>query len=89
MQPLSADGASIPGTAKEVSFERCFEEHFVAIHRFIARRVGVPLAEDLAAETFATALRRLPVRQRQALVLSAVLGLSLIHISHTPISSSC
>jgi RNA polymerase sigma factor (sigma-70 family) len=40
------------------AFERGFEEHFSAIHGFIARRVGVPLADDLAAETFATAFRR-------------------------------
>jgi RNA polymerase sigma-70 factor (ECF subfamily) len=40
------------------SFERAFEENFAAIHRYIARRVGVPLADDLAAETFATAFRR-------------------------------
>ena len=39
-------------------FEHCFEVNFVAVHRFIARRVGAPLADDLAAETFATAFRR-------------------------------
>ena len=40
------------------AFERAFEKNFAAIHRYIARRVGVPLADDLAAETFATAFRR-------------------------------
>jgi RNA polymerase sigma factor (sigma-70 family) len=40
------------------AFERCFEEHFPPIYRFIARRVGTALADDLAAETFATAFRR-------------------------------
>ncbi len=40
------------------AFERCFEEHFPAVHRLIARRVGTALADDLAAETFATAFRR-------------------------------
>ena len=39
-------------------FEHCFEVNFVAVHRFIARRVGAPLADDLAAETFAIAFRR-------------------------------
>ncbi len=39
-------------------FERAFVEHFPPVYRFIARRVGAALAEDLAAETFATAFRR-------------------------------
>jgi RNA polymerase sigma factor (sigma-70 family) len=39
-------------------FEAVFREHFAAVHRFIARRVGKALAEDLAAEAFATAYRR-------------------------------
>lgn len=41
-----------------VAFEHCFEDNFPTIHRFIARRIGTPLADDLAAETFATAFRR-------------------------------
>jgi RNA polymerase sigma factor (sigma-70 family) len=39
-------------------FEAVFREHFVPVHRFIARRVGRALAEDLSAEVFATAYRR-------------------------------
>jgi RNA polymerase sigma factor (sigma-70 family) len=39
-------------------FEDAFREHFAAVYRFIARRVGTPLAGDLAAEVFATAYRR-------------------------------
>ena len=35
-----------------------FREHFAPVYRFIARRVGTDLAEDLAAEAFATAYRR-------------------------------
>ncbi|HUZ41248.1 MAG TPA: RNA polymerase sigma factor [Acidimicrobiales bacterium] len=41
-----------------LAFERGFEENFSSIHRFIARRVGTALADDLAAETFAIAFRR-------------------------------
>lgn len=40
------------------AFEAAFREHFPPVYRFIARRVGPALAEDLAAETFATAYRR-------------------------------
>ncbi len=39
-------------------FEAAFQQHFPPVYRFIARRVGPALAEDLAAETFATAYRR-------------------------------
>ena len=39
-------------------FETVFREHFAPVHRFIARRVGQAVAEDLAAEVFATAYRR-------------------------------
>jgi len=38
-------------------FERVFDECFDTIHRFLSRRVGRQLADDLAAETFAEALR--------------------------------
>jgi RNA polymerase sigma factor (sigma-70 family) len=39
-------------------FEAAFRQHFPPVYRFIARRVGSALAEDLAAETFAMAYRR-------------------------------
>jgi RNA polymerase sigma factor (sigma-70 family) len=39
-------------------FEVVFRAHFAPVHRFIARRVGTALAEDLAADVFATAYRR-------------------------------
>jgi RNA polymerase sigma factor (sigma-70 family) len=51
----AADGGRI---ADPADFEAAFRQHFPLIFRFIARRVGAALAEDLAAETFATAYRR-------------------------------
>ena len=39
-------------------FEAAFVRHFPPVYRFIAGRVGSAIAEDLAAETFATAYRR-------------------------------
>ncbi len=39
-------------------FEAVFRDHFGPVYRFIARRVGQALADDLAAEVFATAYRR-------------------------------
>jgi RNA polymerase sigma factor (sigma-70 family) len=39
-------------------FGAIFERHFLAIHRYLHRRVGLHLAEDLASETFVIAFRR-------------------------------
>jgi len=39
-------------------FDEAFRQHFAPVYRFIARRVGTALAEDLAAEAFAIAYRR-------------------------------
>ena len=53
------DGKQASGAIAAVEdFEAVFREHFASVHRFIARRVGKALAEDLAAEVFATAYRR-------------------------------
>lgn len=51
------DGSDGP-IVDPLAFERGFEANFSSIHGFIARRVGTALADDLAAETFATAFRR-------------------------------
>jgi RNA polymerase sigma factor (sigma-70 family) len=40
------------------AFAALFERHFTVIHRWLHRRVGAPLAEDLAAETFTRAFDR-------------------------------
>lgn len=50
--------ASEERTIDRADFEAAFRQHFPPIYRFIARRVGSALAEDLAAETFAMAFRR-------------------------------
>ena len=36
-------------------FAAVFDRHYDAVHRYLARRVGSDLADDLAAETFTTA----------------------------------
>ena len=51
----AADGERIAGRA---DFEAAFRQHFPPVYRFIARRVGPAIAEDLAAETFTIAYRR-------------------------------
>jgi RNA polymerase sigma-70 factor, ECF subfamily len=37
------------------AFEAVFDRHFPAVHRFVRRRVGLSLADDIASETFARA----------------------------------
>lgn len=40
------------------SFEAAFEAEFASLHRYLARRLGASVADELAAETFAVAFRR-------------------------------
>jgi RNA polymerase sigma factor (sigma-70 family) len=40
------------------SFELVFDRHFAAVHRYLHRRAGRELADELAAETFAVAFER-------------------------------
>jgi RNA polymerase sigma factor (sigma-70 family) len=37
-------------------FGRLFDDHAPALHRYLARRVGTTIADDLVADTFVTAL---------------------------------
>ena len=41
-----------------LSFDQVFDAEFESLHGYIARRLGASAADDLAAETFATAYRR-------------------------------
>jgi RNA polymerase sigma-70 factor (ECF subfamily) len=40
------------------AFEPIFERHFDAVHKYLHRRVGRDVADELAAETFAVAFER-------------------------------
>jgi RNA polymerase sigma factor (sigma-70 family) len=40
------------------SFDEVFRAEYAPLHRYLYRRLGTSLADDLAAETFATAFRR-------------------------------
>ena len=40
-----------------LAFAAVFDRHYDSVHRFLARRVGPDLADDLASETFTTAFR--------------------------------
>jgi RNA polymerase sigma factor (sigma-70 family) len=52
----ASDGAAISRSHTDPrAFGQVFERHFDVIHRYIARRLGPALADDLAAETFSRA----------------------------------
>jgi RNA polymerase sigma-70 factor, ECF subfamily len=53
-RPAGGDGCIL----SPEDFEAAFLRQFPLVYRFIAARVGSAVAEDLAAETFATAYRR-------------------------------
>lgn len=51
-------GAIRASRSQPAAFRVVFDRHFAAIHRYLAGRVGVDLADELAAETFAIASRK-------------------------------
>jgi RNA polymerase sigma factor (sigma-70 family) len=59
LQTASERRSELQGSIVDpVAFEAMFVQNFPLVYRFLARRVGNALADDLAAETFAIAYRR-------------------------------
>ena len=59
MEPLPSDVECLTRSAREPrAFEMIFDRHFDAVHRYIHRRAGRDVADELAAETFAVAFER-------------------------------
>lgn len=62
--PSSASGAEDDGALIERSrdepehFAGLFDRHAAEIHRYVVRRLGVSIADDLVSETFLVAFRR-------------------------------
>jgi RNA polymerase sigma-70 factor (ECF subfamily) len=53
-----SDGEIIAASADDAAlFAVVFDRHFAEVQRYLARRVGVALADELAAETFVAAFR--------------------------------
>jgi RNA polymerase sigma factor (sigma-70 family) len=51
-----SDAEVIAASSREpLEFAAIFDRHYDVVHRYLARRVGSDLADDLAAETFTTA----------------------------------
>lgn len=58
VEPSDADLVAAAGSDPE-SFGVLFDRHFRSIHRYLARRVGTEIADDLAAEAFTVAFTKL------------------------------
>jgi RNA polymerase sigma factor (sigma-70 family) len=59
MELVPSDVECLTRSLREPSaFEPIFDRHFDAIHRYLHRRAGQDLADELAAETFALAFER-------------------------------
>ncbi|TDD12523.1 RNA polymerase sigma factor [Nonomuraea deserti] len=61
MPDIQADDAEVIERARSDpgAFSTLFDRHAAALHRYVARRLGDSLADDVVAETFLTAFRRL------------------------------
>jgi RNA polymerase sigma factor (sigma-70 family) len=58
MHPIGSDAEIIAASLSDPPvFGNVFDRHFAAIHRYVRRRVGIELADDLASETFVQAFR--------------------------------
>ena len=54
-----SDAAAIAASLESpAAFAGVFERHHPAVHRYLARRIGADLADELAAETFAVAFAK-------------------------------
>lgn len=59
LRPASERPDTVNGSIVDpLAFEAMFVANFPVVHRFVARRVGSAIADDLAAEAFAIAYRR-------------------------------
>jgi len=59
MEQVLSDADCVARSLSEPkAFEPIFDRHFVAVHRYLHRRAGRDLADELAAETFALAFER-------------------------------
>ena len=59
MDAVSSDADYLARSLSEpTAFEPIFDRHFGAVHRYLHRRAGRDLADELAAETFALAFSR-------------------------------
>ena len=84
MDPRLPDSSFLARSLSEpVAFESIFERHFAAIHRYLHRRAGCDLADDLAAETFVVAFERRASCNASGSVLPWLYGIATNLLHHS------
>jgi RNA polymerase sigma factor (sigma-70 family) len=82
----SSDSATIAGSLERPeSFARIFDRHYLAVHRYVARRASRAQADDLASMTFVVAFeRRCSFRPQSTSARPWLLGIAtnLLHERH-------
>lgn len=82
METVSTDAECLARSLNEpTAFELIFDRHFGAVHRYLHRRAGRDLADELAAETFALAFARRETCRASGSVLPWLYGIAtnLLH----------
>lgn len=82
MDTASSDADYLARSLHEpTAFELIFDRHFGAVHRYLHRRAGRDLADELAAETFALAFARRESCRASGSVLPWLYGIAtnLLH----------
>jgi RNA polymerase sigma factor (sigma-70 family) len=84
MDPGLPDSAYLARSLSEpVAFESIFERHFASIHRYLHRRAGRDLADDLAAETFVVAFEKRANCEASGSVLPWLYGIATNLLHHS------
>ena len=75
--PVPSDGECLALSLREPkAFEPIFNRHFGAVHRYLHRRAGTELADELAAQTFALAFERRATCRAEGSVLPWLYGIA-------------
>jgi RNA polymerase sigma-70 factor (ECF subfamily) len=83
MESASSDADCLARSLVEPkAFESIFDRHFAAVHRYLHRRAGRDLADEVAAQTFAIAFERRASCRAEGSVLPWLYGIATNLLHH-------
>lgn len=83
MEPVPSDATCVTRSLSEPdAFEVIFDRHFGAVYRYVHRRAGRDLADELAAETFAVAFEQRASCRATSTVLPWLYGIATNLLRH-------
>ena len=83
MEPVRSDVDCVAHSLSEPNaFELIFDRHYGSVHRYLHRRAGRDLADELAAETFALAFERRASCRATSTVLPWLYGIATNLLRH-------